>query len=87
MIRRLNICSVVLLPALQPTCSSAIIFSLLWLKSAKNDLQHDYGRIADKADGSVILAQLQVSFHRESDNKAFSPIGWPFSCLQDLVAD
>ena len=66
MIRRLNFCALVLHPALQPTCSSAIIFSLLWLKSAKNDLQHDYDydSMADKTDGSVILAQLQVSFHR-----------------------
>ena len=37
--------------------------------SGKNDLQYDYAWIADKADGSVFLAQLQVSVHRESDNK------------------
>ena len=42
--------------------------------------------MADKADGSVVLAQLQVSFLRESDNQGFSPMGLSFSCLQDLVA-
>ena len=30
----------------------------LWL----DDLQHDLTRMADKADGSVVLAQLQVAF-------------------------
>ena len=27
----------------------------------RNDLQHDLTRIADKANGSVLLAQLQVA--------------------------
>ena len=40
----------------------------LWLESVQDDLQHDLTRIADKADGSVILAQLQVVFLLECDN-------------------
>ena len=40
----------------------------LWLESVKNDLQHDLTRMADKADGSVVLAQLQVAFLWECDN-------------------
>ena len=33
----------------------------LWLKSAWVDHPHDFARMADKADDSVVLAQLQVS--------------------------
>ena len=43
--------------------------------------------MADKADGSVVLAQLQVAFHWECDNLGLSPCSWPFSCLPNLVAD
>ena len=40
----------------------------LWLESLKDDLQHDLTRMGDKADGSVVLAQLQVAFLWECDN-------------------
>ena len=40
----------------------------LWLESVKDDLQHDLTRMDDKADGSVVLAQLQVAFLWECDN-------------------
>ena len=43
--------------------------------------------MADKADGSVVLAQLKVAFLWECDNEGLSPCGWPFSCLPNLVAD
>ena len=43
--------------------------------------------MADKADGSVVLAQLQIAFLWECDNKGLSPCGRPFSCLPNLVAD
>ena len=57
----------VLLPALKPACSSAMISSACsW--SVLDDLQHDLTRMADKADGSVVLAQLQVAFLWECDN-------------------
>ena len=39
----------------------------LWLESVY-DLQLDLTRMTDKADGSVILAQLQVAFLWECDN-------------------
>ena len=57
------------------------------MKPALIDLQHGFAWMADKADGSVALAQLQVPFLREKDNQGFSPIDWSFSCLQGLVAD
>ena len=41
---------------------------LLWLESVQDDLQRDLTRMADNADGSVVLAQLQVAFLRECDN-------------------
>ena len=34
----------------------------LWLESVKDDLQHDLIRMADEADGSVVLAQLKLPF-------------------------
>ena len=37
----------------------------LWQESVKDDLQHDITRMAD---GSVVLAQLQVAFLWECDN-------------------
>ena len=77
----MNICSVVFLPALKPACCSAFDLFRLWLKSAYGDLQYDCAWIANKADGSVVLAPLQVSFLCESDNQGFSPVGWNFSRL------
>ena len=43
--------------------------------------------MADEADGSVVLAQLQVAFLWECDNQESNPRGRPFSCLPNLVAD
>ena len=40
----------------------------LWLESVQDDFQDDLTRMADKADGSVVLAQLQVTFLWECDN-------------------
>ena len=51
------------------------------------DLQYDLTRMADKADGSVVLTQLQVAFLWDCGNKGLNPFGRPFSCLPNLVAD
>ena len=40
----------------------------LWLEPVYDGLQHDLTGMADKADGSVVLAQLQVAFLWECDN-------------------
>ena len=40
----------------------------LWLESVEDDLQHDLTRMADKADDSIVLAQLQVAFLWESND-------------------
>ena len=59
--RRLKICSVVLLPA-----QACLFFGddllRLWLQSVQYDLQHDFAWVTDEADRSVVLALLQVAF-------------------------
>ena len=48
-----------------PPSETSLLFCndlfFLWLESILDDLQHDLTRMADKADGSVVLAQLQVA--------------------------
>ena len=86
-ILRLKICYVVLLPALNPACSSAIISSAWGLKPIQDDFQHDFARITDKADSSLVLAELQVALSRKCNNQRLSPRGRPFSCSPDPVTD
>ena len=62
--RRLKICSVVLLPALKPACSSKMIFSA----HVQYDLQHDFAWLTDEAYCSVVLALLQVAFLGKYDD-------------------
>ena len=50
----------VLLPALKPACSSAIL--RMWLQSIQYDFQHDSTWVTDEAYFSVVLALLQVAF-------------------------
>ena len=68
--RRLKICSVVLLPALKPACFSVIGDDLLrlWLKSVQYDLQHDFAWVTDEAYCLVVLALLQVAFLGKCDD-------------------
>ena len=83
----MKICSVVLLLALNPACSSAIIFSVWGFRHIQDDFQHDLARMTDEADSSVILAELQVALFRECNNQRLSPWGRPFSCSPDSVTD
>ena len=57
----------VLLPALKPLFSSAMIFSM-WLQSVQYDLQHDLAWVTDEAYCSVVLALLQVAFLEKCDD-------------------
>ena len=57
------------LPAQKPVCSSTEIFSA----SGSSLLQHDLALVADKDCGSVVLAQLHVSFLWESVYQGSSP--------------
>ena len=64
----MNICSQVLLSALKSACSSAIISSACVWSLFRMIFSMTLTRMADKADGSVVLAQLQVAFLWECDN-------------------
>ena len=77
----------VLLPALNPACSSAIIFFCLGFKPIQDDFQHDFSGMTDVADSSVVLAELQVALLRECNNQRLSQWGRPFACSPDLVID
>ena len=66
-IRRLKICSVVLLPALKPACSSAMIFSACGINLFS--MIFSMGAwVADEADRSVVLALLQITFLDKFDD-------------------
>ena len=65
---------------------SNYLFSL-GLKPFQNDCQHDFARMTDEADSSVVLAELQVALFREYNNQQLSPWGRPFSCFPDPVTD
>ena len=56
-----------------PSCSEACLFFSndllrLRLQSVQYDLQHDFAWVADEADRSVVLAQLQVAFLGKCDD-------------------
>ena len=76
----------VLLPALNPACSLAIIFSARGLSLSKI-MHHDFARMTDKADSSVVLAELQVALFRGCNNQRLSPWGRTFFCSPDPVTD
>ena len=76
----------VLLPALNPACSSAIISSAWGLSLFKMTFNMT-ARMTDEADSSVVLAELQVALFRECNNQRLSPWGRPFSCSPDPVTD
>ena len=66
--RRLKICSVVLLPTLEACLFFGDDLLCLWLQSVQYDLQHDFAWVTDEADCSVVLALLQVAFLGKCDD-------------------
>ena len=50
----LKICSLMLLPALIPACSSAIMSSAYF----QDDFQNDFAQMTNEADSSVVSAEL-----------------------------
>ena len=64
---RLKTCSVVLLPAMKPACSSANNLRF-WLQSVQYDLQQDFAWVTDEAYCWVVLALLQVAFLGKCDD-------------------
>ena len=59
----------------------------MWLQSVQYDLQHDFARVADEADRSVVLALLQIAFLGKCDDRGLGPQGWPFFSVPNLVSD
>ena len=62
-------------------------FFSLDFKPIPDDFQHDFARMTDEADSSVVLVELQVALFRECNNQRLSPWGRPFSCSPDPVTD
>ena len=65
---------------------SSYFFSL-GFKPIQDDFQHDFARMTDEVDSSVVLAELQVALFRECNNQRLSQWGRPFSCSLDSVTD
>ena len=51
------------------------------------DFQHDFVRLTDEADSSVVLAELQIAFFRECNNQRLNPWNRSFSCSPNPVTD
>ena len=49
--------------------SEPSLFFSLWFKSIQDDFQHDFARMTDEADSSVVLVELQVALFRECNNQ------------------
>ena len=71
----------------EPSLLFSNYFFSLEFKPIQDDLQHDFARMTDEADSSVVLAELQVALFRECNNQRLSPWGRPFSCSPDSVTD
>ena len=59
----------------------------LGFKPIQDDFQHDFARMTDEADSSLVLAELQVALFRECTNQRLSLWGRPFFCSPDPVTD
>ena len=65
---------------------SNYLFSL-GFKPIQDDSQHDFARMTDEADRSVVLAERYVVLFRECNNQRLSPWGRSFFCSPDPVTD
>ena len=50
-------------------------FFSLGFKPIQDDFQHDFARVTDEADSSLVLTELQVALFRECNNQRLSPWG------------
>ena len=71
----------------EPSLFFSNYFFSLGFKPIQDDFQHNFARMTDEADSSVVLAELHVAFFRECNNQRLSPWGRPFSCSPDPVTD
>ena len=75
-----------------PFCSEPSLFFNYYLfgmgfRSVPDAIQHDFARMTDEADSSVVLAELQAALFRECNNQRLCPWGRPFSCSPDSATD
>ena len=71
----------------EPSLFFSNYFFSLGVKPIQDDFQHDFARMTDEADSSVVLAELQVALFRECNNQRLSPWGRSFSCSPNPVTD
>ena len=71
----------------EPSLIFSNYFLSLRFKPIQDDFQHFLARMTDKADSSVVLAELQVASFRECNNQRLNPWGRSFSCSPDPVTD
>ena len=71
----------------EPSLFFSNYFFSLGFEPIQEDFQHDFARMIDEADSSVVLAELQVALFRECNNQRLSLWGRPFSCCPDPVTD
>ena len=65
----------------------SLFFSNYFFSLGFKPIQDDFARMADEADNSVVLAELQVALFRECNNQRVSSFGRPFPCSPDPVTD
>ena len=71
----------------EPSLFFSNYFFSLEFKPFQDDFQHDFARMTDETDSSVVLPELQVALLRVCNNQRLSPWGRPFSCSPDPVTD
>ena len=69
----------------EPSLFFSNYFFSLGFQPIQDDFQHDFARMTDEADSSVVLAELQIALFRECNNQRLSPWGRPFSCSPDSI--
>ena len=71
----------------EPSLFFSNYFFSLGFKPIQDYFQHDFARMTDEADSSVVLAELLVALFRECNNQRLSPWSRIFSCSPDSVTD
>ena len=56
----------------EPSLFFSNYFFSFGFKPIQDDFQHDFVRLTDEADSSVVLAELQVALFRECNNHLLS---------------
>ena len=79
------ICFVVLLPALKPACSSAMIFAACGFSLFSMIFRMTLLKWLIRLTVHLVLTLLQVAFLGNYNDKGLNTWGWPFSCLPDPV--